>query len=97
MTLILHPEARDEMIESARYYSNAVPKLGQDFLDAVDLAFDQIAEDPFRWKQIFADVRRYLMPRFPYGIFYQVRASVINVVAIAHFSRHPDYWKYRTV
>ena len=51
MTLILHPEARDEMIESARYYSRQVPGLGQDFLQAIDLAFDEISEAPDRWSR----------------------------------------------
>jgi toxin ParE1/3/4 len=95
MTLILHPEARDEMIESARYYARKVPGLGEDFLKAVDLAFDEVVGAPLRWRVVALDVRRYVLSRFPFGILYQIRLDRVNVIAVAHFSRHPDYWKDR--
>lgn len=95
MSLILHPEAEAEMIDSARYYERQVPGLGKDFLIGVDAAFDEIAGHPDRWRILDEDVRRYLMPRFPFGILYQVRAEHVQVIAVAHLSRHPDYWKTR--
>lgn len=95
MSLILHPEAEAEMIDSARYYERQVPGLGKDFLAAVDAAFDDITVHPDRWRILEEDVRRYLMPRFPFGILYQVRTEHVQVVAVAHLSRHPDYWKDR--
>lgn len=95
MSLILHPEAETEMTESALYYERQVSGLGRDFLAALDVAFDQIVQDPNRWRIFGKDVRRYLMPCFPFGVLYQVRGERIQVVAVAHLSRHPDYWTNR--
>jgi toxin ParE1/3/4 len=37
--------------------------------------------------------RRYLLPRFPYGVVYGVAADAsIVVVALAHARRRPRYW-----
>jgi plasmid stabilization system protein ParE len=32
---------------------------------------------------------------FPYYIAYFVRGDLIVIAAVAHGSRHPDYWKRR--
>jgi hypothetical protein len=50
---------------------------------------------PERWNVIEADVRRYLMPRFPYALYYRVLSDHIRILAFKHNSRHPDYWRYR--
>jgi len=65
MRLIHHPEAEAELIEAARFYERRVPTLGVQFLDAADRAIGVIQEAPERWKIIEADVRQYLIPRFP--------------------------------
>ncbi len=72
MCLIHHPEAEAELIEAAQFYERRVPTLGTQFLDAVDRAVGVMLEAPERWKIIEGDVRHYLMPRFPYAIYYRV-------------------------
>jgi len=39
--------------------------------------------------------RRYVVPKFPYAIFYMERLDDIRILAIAHTSRRPGYWKSR--
>jgi toxin ParE1/3/4 len=95
MHLIHHPDAEEELIEAARYYEQEVPTLGVQFLDAVDRAVAVILSEPERWRLIEADVRRYLMPRFPFAIYYRVLPDHVRILAFKHHSRHPDYWRYR--
>jgi plasmid stabilization system protein ParE len=95
MRLIYHPAAEAELIESAQFYERRVPTLGAQFLDAVDRAIDAIQEAPDRWSVIEADVRHYLMPRFPYAIYYRVLPDQLRILAFKHHSRHPDYWRGR--
>ncbi len=71
MRLIYHPDAESELIEAARYYESRVATLGVQFLDEADRAVAIILETPGRWRIIEADVRSYLMPRFPYAIYYR--------------------------
>jgi len=95
MRLIYHPDAEAELIEAAQFYERRVPTLGAQFLDAADRAIGVIQDAPGRWSVIEADVRHYLMPRFPHAIYYRVLPDQIRILAFKHHSRHPDYWRYR--
>ena len=95
MHLIHHPDAEAELIEAARYYEQQVPTLGAQFLHTVDRAVAVILESPERWRPIEADVRRFLLPRFPFAIYYRVMPDHVRILAFKHHSRHPDYWRSR--
>ncbi len=95
MRLIYHPDAEAELIEAAQFYQQRVPTLGAQFLDAADRSLKGIQEAPERWSILEADVRRSLMPRFPYAIYYRVFSGELRILAFKHHSRHPDYWRHR--
>ncbi len=95
MRLIYHPDAEAEFIAAARFYEERVPTLGAQFVDATERAIRLIADAPERWSAIEADVRHYLMPRFPYAIYYRTLSDELRILAFKHHSRHPDYWRYR--
>ena len=95
MRLIYHPDAETELIEAGQYYERRVATLGVQFLDDADGAVSMILETPERWRIIEEDVRSYLMPRFPYAIYYRALSDHVRVLAFKHHSRHPDYWRYR--
>ncbi len=95
MRLIYHPDAEAELIEATQFYEHRVPTLGAQFLDAADLAIGVIQKAPKRWSIIEADVRHYLLPRFPYAIYYRVVSDDLRILAFKHHSRHPDYWRHR--
>jgi toxin ParE1/3/4 len=96
MRLIYHPDAETELIEAAQFYERRISTLGSQFLDAAEIAIGVIQNAPERWSVIEADVRRYLMPRFPYALYYRVHSDHIRILAFKHNSRHPDYWRYRS-
>ena len=95
MRVIHHPHAEAELIEAAQYYERSVAGLGARFLDEVQTAVSLIREAPQRWRVMEADVRQYLMPRFPFAIYYRALSDHIRILAFKHHSRHPDYWRYR--
>jgi len=95
MRLIYHPEAEAELIDAARFYERRVRGLGGRFLREFDEAIEKILEAPERWQSVEGDLRRYLMPRFPYGIYYRVSDEELRILVVKHHSRHPDYWKHR--
>ena len=96
MRVVQHPEATTELTEAGRFYEQKVRSLGAQFLDAVDEAVAVIAAAPNRWPVVEDDVRRYLMPRFPYAIYYRALPDEIRILAFKHHSRHPDYWRHRS-
>ncbi len=95
MRLIYHPDAEDELVEAARYYESRVATLGAQFLDEADRAVALILESPERWKIIDENVRSYLIPHFPYSVYYRDFPDRLHILALKHHSRHPDYWRYR--
>lgn len=95
MRLIHHPDAEAELIEAAQFYERRVPGLGAQFLDTVDVAVGFIQQAPQRWRILESEVRRYLVPRFPYAIYYRALPDELRILAFKHHSRHPDYWRYR--
>ena len=40
-------------------------------------------------------LRRFVLPRFPYSIFYYEREEDVWIAAVAHHKRQPDYWAGR--
>ncbi len=95
MRLIHHPDAEAELIEAAQFYERKAPGLGAQFLDSVDAGVLVLQQDPQRWRILETDVRRYLISRFPYAIYYRALPDEIRILAFKHHSRHPEYWRYR--
>lgn len=84
MKVLLDPEANLEIHQAAHFYEDCRQGLGQEFLDAVDLAFDQIQQHPRTWRILICRFRRYLLQRFPYGLIYAVEGQTIFVAAVMH-------------
>ncbi len=90
-----HPEARLEYREAAAFYEARRPGLGAVFTREIEAAIEMILEAPDRWRCVEQDVRRCLAHTFPYGILYTVEDGFILIIAVAHSSREPGYWRHR--
>lgn len=95
MTHRFADEALAEFIEAGRYFNRQVPGLGDDFADEIDSGARKILAAPFTWRVVEADVRRFLVSRFPYGIYYTVENDTVVIWAVKHLHRDPDYWQQR--
>ncbi len=91
-----HPSAREELVQSARYYQAQTAGLGSRFASAVRDAVGRIQEHPLLYRIIEDDLRRCRVLRFPYGVVYRTRPGHIEVIAVMHLHREPGYWKSRT-
>jgi plasmid stabilization system protein ParE len=89
------PEARSELRQSARWYNSRRSGLGLEFLAEIRRSLDAILESPGRWPMLTKASRRYRLDRFPYWIVYQEKDDYIRILAIAHQSRRPGYWRKR--
>jgi toxin ParE1/3/4 len=97
LAVIHHPEAQTELIAAAKFYNERVPGLGEDFLEEVDRAVEQILLTPRRWRALEEDIRRYYIKRFPYSIIFRVERNKLRILAFKHNRRNPDYWKHRKI
>lgn len=93
-------EAADEAIAAAAWYEAQQQGLGKDFQAALDAALDFLAAEivPLSVMQKAAGGRgakRVLLRRFPYSVVVIEMPGEYVVVAIAHQSRRPAYWRNR--
>jgi hypothetical protein len=58
-------------------------------------AREEIRAFPEFWKEVGQGYRRKLIERYPFGIIYPIVGDEIQIVALAHTSRKPGYWKGR--
>ena len=88
--------ARAEIAAAFDWYLERSPAAAGRFLEAVDQALRLIEEGPERHPIIRGRLRRVLLRRFPYGVYYKVYPSTISVIGVIHGHRHPDTWLRRT-
>lgn len=94
--VIIHSEAREELDRAIAYYQEQKAGLGLDFLSEVEQALGKIQQNPNLGESYkVSELRRYVIQRFPFLIFYAEFQEFIWVVAIAHGRRRPDYWRRR--
>jgi len=95
MRYVFHPDALREYSEATGHYKKISPGLGKAFVREVETSVRKILSAPETWRVVEEDVRRYLLHRFPYGIYYTIEDEYILIVAVMHLSRKPGYWKNR--
>ena len=95
LPLIVEAEAEEDLAEAAHWYEQQRKGLGREFLKTVGTTLEQIRRMPLIPGKVFEDVRRLPAGRFPYGVFYQVDATQISVIAVYHNSRDPRGWQDR--
>lgn len=90
-----HPEAQAELIAAARYFEDKSDRLGLDFIVAVERTYRRILQFPGSGRPFGRRLRRVLVPGYPYGLLYRKEPRRILIVAVAHLSRRPGYWRFR--
>lgn len=98
--IIVLDEAEDELIAAERWYENRRPGLGREFRLAIDEAMERLdaaplAASPVLSVPISLGARQVIVKRFPYSVIFVEHESNLWVVAFAHQSRRPGYWRNR--
>jgi len=74
------------------YYEGQADGLGEQFLATVNSTFDAIERYPEMFASVHREVRRALVARFPYAVFYRVEVRRIVVLTVLHTARDPRLW-----
>lgn len=93
--LVIQPEANEEVAEAVHWYESRERGLGREFLLTFRAATAGLRRNPFLYQPVVEEVRRVLLRRFPYGVFYEVHASDVVVLACFHGARDPQDWQER--
>lgn len=83
--------------EAREYYAARSPAAAARFIDAVDAAVTRIMKAPDSLSLVSGKYRRVRVERFPHSLIFYERAEFdVRIVAVAHPSRRPKYWRRRT-
>jgi plasmid stabilization system protein ParE len=78
-----------------RWYDAQRSGLGTEFEEALDASLQLITRFPEAGPVVLHDVRRLLLRRFPYALYYRLTEQVIEVRACLHMRRDPRRWRRR--
>jgi plasmid stabilization system protein ParE len=93
MRIRISPEADAELTEAREWYSHHRDNLDLEFMQCIDEALSLVASNPRAFPLVYRSLRRVVVRRFPFAVFYEVTGGEIKVTAIFHSRRDPERWK----
>jgi plasmid stabilization system protein ParE len=95
-TLIIRAAAEAELAEAFDWYDRQVAGLGAEFLLAADAVMRQIARAPQQYPKVRGNIRRALLRRFPFAVYFVLEPKRVVVLAFFHAKRDPRQWQTRS-
>ncbi len=95
MTVRFRSEASTDVLLAREWYDGQRPGLGDDFVRSLERVIDLMSELPEAFPEIAAGLRRALLGRFPYAVYYRVSGDGLDVIACLHTRRSPSRWRIR--
>jgi plasmid stabilization system protein ParE len=86
------PQAQRELQEAKNWYDAQRLGLGREFEVEVDRVVGLLRASPLLFPRLHAEIRRAMVRRFPYGLFYRVLPAEVVVLSCYHLRRRPRRW-----
>jgi toxin ParE1/3/4 len=93
--LVAEPRVDLDVAAAAGWYENEHPGLGVEFVNELRATYDRVADSPLIYQELRSGIRRALVRRFPYAVYFAVETDVVVVLAVLHVSRDPAEWQRR--
>jgi plasmid stabilization system protein ParE len=94
--VVFHPLALREYRKSRNWYAARSIDAEERFVRAVDHALCRITLDPEALPRMAGENRYVRVTGFPYVVvFRRVNSEFVKLIAVAHTSRRPGYWRQR--
>lgn len=89
-TVQVRRAAELEIAEAQLWYEAKDKSLGAEFLSQVSQTMNRILKMPLLYPIVHRDVRRALVRRFPYLVWYRVSAETVVILACSYAGRDPN-------
>ena len=93
--VVFRPQAEAELLEAGRWYEERRPCLGTSFLTAIDEVIERVGRQPLLFPPVQGEMRRALVHRFPYGLYFEIMGEQVVVIGVVHGHRDPTVWRSR--
>jgi len=92
-TVQIAPPAEREVAEAVDWYRSKSPIAADTFRAIVFDAVEMILHSPLSWPKVSdRGVRKLVLPRYPYSMFYSVAGDIVMILAVTHHRRGPRNW-----
>lgn len=88
------PEAQAEATETRGWYEQRQARLGEAFTTELAEIVSRMSENPFQFRRVRGEIRRAVLSRFPYAVYFRTNETEIIVLAV-HGRQHPVRWQSR--
>lgn len=95
MKYFLHPQAREELEQAILFYQKQQAGLEKRFIEAVDDALHRVCRNPMLYRMIDDETRKCRILHFPYALVYREKAGKLEILAVMHLRKQPNYWNFR--
>jgi plasmid stabilization system protein ParE len=93
--IVFRPQAEEEARAAHRWYEEQQPGLGKRFADAMDETIQRIESNPWAFPLVHGEIRRAVVRRFPFSVYFRIYARDLVLLAVIHGRRHPRQWRSR--
>ena len=77
--LVAEPRVDLDVAAAFDWYETEQAGLGREFLGELRAAYDRVAEGPLKYQELRSGIRRALVRRFPYAVYFAAEGDVIAV------------------
>lgn len=95
MKVLLREEARSDVLQAFAWYEECRIGLGVEFRDALDATIGRVLRHPLAYTAGERGLRRALVSRFPYAVYFRIYPDAVVIVGVMHGKRHPKLLKAR--
>ena len=92
---VFHPGAVEDLRDARDWYDEQQQGLGDELGVVINAAIDRIGANANLYPEVIPGVRRCVLSRFPYGVFYRLKGDHVEVLAVFHHRRDPQVWHRR--
>ena len=93
--IILHAEAETEILEALEWYAGRSALAARAFVQELMSMVVLADRSPASWTRSVGNTRRIVFPHFPFSLVFRKRGQTLEIVAVAHQRRRPQYWRDR--
>jgi plasmid stabilization system protein ParE len=88
-------EADAELTDARQWYPHQRKDPDLEFMQCIDDALSRVVKNPYFFPIVYRDMRRAVVRRFPFAVFYEVTSNEVQVIPVFHSRRDPEIWKAR--
>ena len=95
LPVTFHRAASAEFIEASAWYETKRVGLALEFMAEIDRCVSLAAKQPLQFAVVRENIRRIVVNRFPYSVYFRAEKHRIVVLAVFHSNRNPAIWQAR--